>query len=168
MLPEGTPAHIRSDNALRWSLRCYGSLGTKTLSIGPGSPWENGYCESFTGKRRDELLIGDIFYSLREAQVVIEQWLVYYNTRRPHLRLAIDRPRRSPSRQIHPIATRPRRCNNLSLSLVQKIGQARVPRGWAIRSPVLALCMCRDLLRLHWRLALRRLPDPEPGDIQGG
>jgi putative transposase len=67
-------------------------LGTKTLYIEPGSPWENGYCKSFTGKLRDELLNGETFYSLREAQLVIEQWLVYYNTRRPHLALGYRPP----------------------------------------------------------------------------
>jgi putative transposase len=49
-------------------------LGSKTLFIAPGSPWENGYCESFNGKLRDELLNGEIFYSLKEARIVIERW----------------------------------------------------------------------------------------------
>jgi hypothetical protein len=52
--------------------------------IAPGSPWENGYNENFNGKLRDELLNGEIFYSLKEAKVVIEQWRKYYNTIRPH------------------------------------------------------------------------------------
>jgi len=56
----------------------------KTLFITPGSPWENGYCESFNGRLRDELLNGELFYSLREAQVVIENWRREYNTIRPH------------------------------------------------------------------------------------
>jgi putative transposase len=60
------------------------AVGSKTLYIEPGSPWENGYCESFNGKFRDELLNGEIFYTLREAQVVIEQWRHHYNTIRPH------------------------------------------------------------------------------------
>ncbi|MGD0636317.1 MAG: transposase, partial [Beijerinckiaceae bacterium] len=50
----------------------------------PGSPWENGYCESFNSKLRDELLNGEIFYTLREAQVLIESWQHHYNTLRPH------------------------------------------------------------------------------------
>ena len=58
-------------------------VGTKTLFIEPGSPWENGYCESFNGKLRDELLNGEIFYSLKEAKTVIEQWRKHYNTVRP-------------------------------------------------------------------------------------
>ena len=67
-------------------------LGTGTLYIEPGSPWENGYCESFNGKLRDECLNGEIFYSLKEAQVVIEPWRVEYNTRRPHSALGYRPP----------------------------------------------------------------------------
>ena len=65
---------------------------TGTLCTEPGSPWENGYCESFNGKLRDECLNGEIFYSLKEAQVVIEQWRVEYNTRRPHSALGYRPP----------------------------------------------------------------------------
>jgi transposase InsO family protein len=72
--------------------RRLGSLGTGTLYIEPGSPWENGYCESFNGKLRDECLNGEIFHSLKEAQVVIEQWRVEYNTRRPHSALGYRPP----------------------------------------------------------------------------
>jgi putative transposase len=54
------------------------------LFIEKGSPWENGYIESFNGKMRDELLDGEIFYTLKEAQVLIEAWKCYYNTQRPH------------------------------------------------------------------------------------
>jgi len=67
-------------------------LGTGTLYIEPGSPWENGYCESFNGKLRDECLNGELFYSLKEAQIVIEQWRVEYNTRRPHSALGYRPP----------------------------------------------------------------------------
>jgi putative transposase len=59
-------------------------LGTGTLYIEPGSPWENGYCESFNGKLRDECLNGEIFCSLKEARIVIEKWRVSYNTLRLH------------------------------------------------------------------------------------
>ena len=59
-------------------------IGVETLFITPGSPWENGYCESFNGKLRDQLLNGEIFYTLREAQVVLEQWRWHYNHQRPH------------------------------------------------------------------------------------
>jgi transposase InsO family protein len=62
----------------------FGRFGSPSSNITPGSPWENGYCESFNGKLRDELLNGEIFYTLREAQVLIEQWRVHYNTIRPH------------------------------------------------------------------------------------
>jgi transposase InsO family protein len=69
-----------------------GHVGTGTLYIEPGSPWENGYCESFNGKLRDECLNGEIFYSLKEAQIVIEKWRVEYNTRRPHSALGYRPP----------------------------------------------------------------------------
>jgi hypothetical protein len=68
------------------------NVGTGTLYIEPGSPWENGFCESFNGKLRDECLNGEIFYSLKEAQVVIEKWRVEYNTRRPHSSLGYRPP----------------------------------------------------------------------------
>lgn len=88
MLTRGMPQHIRSDNgpeftstAIRTWLK---ELGVTTLFIEPGSPWENGYNESFNGRFRDELLNGEIFYSLKEARIVIEQWRQHYNTVRPH------------------------------------------------------------------------------------
>ena len=64
--------------------RWLGRVGVETLFIEPGSPWENGYNESFNGKPRDELLNGEIFYSLAEAAVLVEQWRREYNTVRPH------------------------------------------------------------------------------------
>ena len=64
----------------------------KTLFIEPGSPWENGYVESFNGKLRDELLNGEIFYTLREARVVIETWRREYNHIRPHSSLGYRPP----------------------------------------------------------------------------
>lgn len=71
----GIPEHIRSDNGpemVAKRLRVWlGRLGTRTIYITPGSPWENGYCESFNGKLRDELLNGELFYTLREAEVLI-------------------------------------------------------------------------------------------------
>jgi len=88
MLFRGIPENIRSDNGSEFvakELRQWlAKLGTGTLYIEPGSPWENGYCESFNGKLRDECLNGEIFYSLKEAQIVIENWRVEYNTKRPH------------------------------------------------------------------------------------
>jgi putative transposase len=62
------------------------------LFIEAGSPWENGYIESFNGKMRDELLTGEIFYSLTEAQVIIEQWRWHYNQIRPHSALGYKAP----------------------------------------------------------------------------
>ena len=88
MLERGVPDHIRSDNGAEMTAKIvrswFAGLGAKTLYIEPGSPWENGYCESFNGKLRDECLNGEIFYSLKEATVVIEQWRKHYNTIRPH------------------------------------------------------------------------------------
>ena len=96
MLWRGVPENIRSDNGPEFvagELRKWlGHVGTGTLYIEPGSPWENGYCESFNGKLRDECLNGEIFYSLREAQVVIEKWRVEYNTKRPHSALGYRPP----------------------------------------------------------------------------
>jgi hypothetical protein len=68
------------------------AVGAKTAYIEPGSPWENGYCESFNGRMRDELLNGEIFYSLREAQIIIERWRNHYNTKRPHSALGYRPP----------------------------------------------------------------------------
>jgi putative transposase len=96
MQMHGIPEHIRSDNGpemVAKRLRSWlARLGTKTIYITPGSPWENGYCESFNGKLRDELLNGEIFYTLREAQVLIERWRVFYNTERPHSALGYRPP----------------------------------------------------------------------------
>jgi transposase InsO family protein len=96
MIERGIPEHIRSDNGPEMVAKCLrawlGRLGTKTLYIQPGSPWENGYCESFNGKLRNELLNGEIFYTLREAQVLIEQWRHHYNRVRPHSALGYRPP----------------------------------------------------------------------------
>ena len=67
-------------------------LNTDTLFIEPGSPWENGYNESFNGKLRDELLNCEIFYTLKEAKILIEQWRQHYNTVRPHSSLGYKPP----------------------------------------------------------------------------
>lgn len=84
----GVPVHLRSDNGSEFAnqkIRTWlNELGAKTLFIEPGSPWENGYIESFNGKLRDELLNREIFYSLKEAKIIIEQWRKEYNTIRPH------------------------------------------------------------------------------------
>jgi len=84
----GPPEHTRSDNGPEFTSKSVRGLleriGVKTLFIKPGSPWENGYNESFNGKLRDEVLNREIFYTLREAQVIIEGWRQEYNTVRPH------------------------------------------------------------------------------------
>ena len=67
-------------------------MGAKTAYIEPGSPWENGYCESFNARFRDELLNGEVFYSLREAQFLIEGWRKRYNRDRPHSALGYRAP----------------------------------------------------------------------------
>lgn len=84
----GAPAYIRSDNGSEFTAkvirRWLSHIGVQTLYIEPGSPWENGYIESFNGKFRDELLNGEIFYTLKEAKILIEKWRLEYNTVRPH------------------------------------------------------------------------------------
>ena len=74
----GVPAFIQSDNGPEFvakAIRAWiNAVGSKTAYIVPGSPWENGYCESFNARFRDELLIGDIFHTLKEAQSIIEEW----------------------------------------------------------------------------------------------
>ena len=84
----GVPGHVRSDNGPEFvakAVRAWiAAVGAKAAYIEPGSPWENGFIESFNARLRDELLDGEIFYGLREAQVVIESWRRHYNTVRPH------------------------------------------------------------------------------------
>ena len=92
----GVPDHIRSDNGPEFVAKAVRTwldrLDVKPLYIEPGSPWENGYCESFNGKLRDELLAREIFYTLKEAQVLIERWRRHYNTVRPHSALGYRPP----------------------------------------------------------------------------
>jgi transposase InsO family protein len=95
-IERGQPDHLRSDNGSEFTALAIkdwlGRIGVKTLFIEPGSPWENGYNESFNGRFRDELLNGEIFYNLKEAQVVIEHWRQEYNTIRPHSSLGYKPP----------------------------------------------------------------------------
>jgi transposase InsO family protein len=92
----GIPEHIRSDNGPEFTARAVrrwlSRLGVKTLFIEPGSPWENGYIESFNGKLRDELLNREVFTTLEEARVLIEQWRREYNQIRPHSALGYCPP----------------------------------------------------------------------------
>jgi transposase InsO family protein len=98
------PVHLRSDNGPEFralALRKWiAAVGAKTAYIEPGSPWENGYCESFNGKLRDELLNGEIFYTLKEAKTVIEAWRRHYNAVRPHSSLRYRPP--APATTIWP------------------------------------------------------------------
>lgn len=96
MIRQGIPQYIRSDNGpefianrLREWLH---HVGVKAAYIEPGSPCENGYCESFNGTLRDELLNGDIFYGVKEAQALVNQWVRHYNTTRPHSSLGYKPP----------------------------------------------------------------------------
>jgi putative transposase len=92
----GVPEHIRSDNGAEFTAKAVQewmtAVGAKTAYIAPGSPWENGFIESFNARLRDELLDGEIFYSLKEAQVIIESWRRHYNTVRPHGSLGYKPP----------------------------------------------------------------------------
>jgi transposase InsO family protein len=96
MATRGVPEHIRSDNGPEFTAAVVrewlGRVGVTTLFIEPGSPWENGYVESFNGKLRDELLDREIFYSLSEAKVLIERWRKHYNQVRPHSALGYRPP----------------------------------------------------------------------------
>lgn len=111
MVVKGVPQFIRSDNGpdmialevKRWLQE----VGSKTLFIEPGSPWENGYCESFNGKLRDEFLDGEIFYSLKEAQVLTEQWRRTYNQMRPHSSLNYRPPASVTRASKHIMSTQP-------------------------------------------------------------
>ena len=107
-IEHGIPAHIRSDNGpefvARKLLAWFKTLQVKPLFIEKGSPWENGYCESFNGKTRYLLLDGEIFHSLLEAKTVIESWRRHYNEVRPHSSLGGRPPcapeARSPNMQL--------------------------------------------------------------------
>ena len=92
----GPPDHIRSDNGSEFAAHAVrdwlGRIGVKTLYIEPGSPWENGYNESFNSKPRDEILNTEIFSTLKEAKVLIERWRHHYNTIRPHNSLGYRPP----------------------------------------------------------------------------
>lgn len=99
----GVPAYIRSDNGPEFIAEAVrkwiAAVGAQTAYITPGSPWENGYIESFNARLRDELLNGEIFYSLREARIVIEEWRQHYNTKRPHSSIGYRPP--APESIVH-------------------------------------------------------------------
>ena len=102
MITNGIPEYIRSDNGPEFiakELRSWLSgVVVKTAYIEPGSPWENGFCESFNGTFRDNLLDGEIFYSLKEAQIIVGEWVKHYNHVRPHSALGYRPP--APQTQV--------------------------------------------------------------------
>jgi putative transposase len=109
-LLRGVPGHVRSDNGPEFVATAVQAwitaVGARTAYIAPGSPWENGCIESFNARLRDELLDGEIFYSLREAEVVIESWRRHYNAVRPHASLGYRAP--APEVFVPAFAARPR------------------------------------------------------------
>ena len=92
----GVPDHIRSDNGSEFTAKAIRKwlkdIGVKTLYIEPGSPWENGYNESFNGRFRDEFLNREVFHSLEEAKALTAQWRWLYNHIRPHTSLGYKPP----------------------------------------------------------------------------
>ena len=92
----GVPGYIRSDNGSEFIAKAVQewitAVGAKTAYITPGSPWENGFIESFNARLREELLDGEIFYTLKEAQIIIESWRRHYNAVRPHASLGYKPP----------------------------------------------------------------------------
>jgi transposase InsO family protein len=104
-IEHGVPEHIRSDNGPEFIaknlLAWFEQLDVKPLFIEKGSPWENGYCESFNGKMRYQLLDGEIFFTLLEARVIIERWRRHYNEVRPHSSLGGRPPRAPETKEVH-------------------------------------------------------------------
>lgn len=92
----GVPENIRSDNGPEFIAKVVrkwiADVGARTAYIAPGSPWENGFVESFNARLRDELLNGEIFYTLAEAKIIVESWRRHYNTVRPHSSLGYRPP----------------------------------------------------------------------------
>ena len=107
----GVPQYIRSDNGPEFTAKkvreWLAKVGAKTLFIEPGSPWENGYCESFNGKLRDELLAREQFDTLLEAKVLIERWRRNYNTIRPHSSLGYRPPAPETIQPFHSASATP-------------------------------------------------------------
>jgi len=148
MVRKGVPEHLRSDNGPEFvatDLRKWlAATGARTLYIEPGSPWENGYCESFNSKLRDEFLNGEIFYSIKELRVLVERWRVHFNTLRPHSSLGYRPPApeawltNQKGKTLHvPISPHPRRrrlselsdnCATLTRPPAQNIGHATCNR----------------------------------------
>ena len=98
VIMRGVPAYIRAVNGNGVEVVAQGgqdwveAVGDKTAYTEPGSPWENGCCESFNARFRDEFLNGEIFYSIREAQILIKEWRKHYHTKRPRSALGYRPP----------------------------------------------------------------------------
>jgi transposase InsO family protein len=107
MILHGAPEHIRSDQGPEFVAKAVqdwmARIGARTAHIERASPWDNGYCESFDSKLRDELLDREIFSSLREAEILIETWRVHCNTQRPHSSLGYQPP--APEVQLGPASS---------------------------------------------------------------
>jgi len=92
----GVPAFIRPDSGPEFIAEAIqnriNAVGAKTACIFPGSPWENGYCESFNAHFKDDLQNGEMFYTLKEAQIIIEKWRKHHYTKRPHSALGYRPP----------------------------------------------------------------------------
>jgi len=102
MVVHGIPEYIQSDNGPEFMAkgirRWLSGIGVKTTYVEPGSPWENGFCESFNGTLRDNLLDGELFYSLKEVRVVVGEWVKHYNHVRPYRSLGYRPP--TPKNQV--------------------------------------------------------------------
>jgi putative transposase len=127
-IERGTPEYIRSDNGPEFTAKAIrgwlNRLGVRTLFIEPGSPWENGYCESFNGKLRDELLNKEIFDTVLEARVLTEMWRREYNQVRPHSSLGYKPP--APGAK-EPVSTLAQRMVRLTQKLDHDLGAGHNP-----------------------------------------
>ncbi len=126
MTRRGVPDHIRSDNGPEFTAKAIrewlGKVGVRTLYIEPGSPWENGYVESFNGKLRDESLDREIFYTLKEVRILTEQYRHTYNQIRPHSSLGSKPPAPQAVLTAEPIPG----LVGLTYQLVQRLGAGQV------------------------------------------
>ena len=104
MAQRGMPAYLRSDNGPEFMAKevqhWLGEMGVKTIYIDPGSPWQNGHVESFHNRLRDECLNQELFPSVTEARVVIEEWRRFYNRIHPHSKLGFQSPDEFAKKQI--------------------------------------------------------------------
>lgn len=116
MIIRGCPEYLRSDNGSEFNAnklrKWLSAVGVITAYIEPGSPWENGYCESFNARMRDEFLNGEIFGNMYEAQVLTRRWVLYYNTIRPHSSLVADHLR---PKQLFLFQRRYHECSRLDM-----------------------------------------------------